>query len=276
MSALSLAALLMIVSGSLHATVNAMIKSGGDRYLHAAMMSFSSGVIALPLLFLVPLPSEAWGWLAIATCLHLVYFVLLARTLDKGQLSAAYPIYRGSAPFLTALIAIGMLGEPTTAGALAGIALIGGGILLMLQGRHASREVVLLSLATGALTAAYTIVGAEGVRAVANPLSFILWLFLFMGIGNMMLLPRFTSNRLGEAARAYGRSAALAGVLSLGTFGLALYALSMGPTAELAALRETGMITATVISVTLFGERATISRIVAMSAILAGALLILL
>ncbi|RED17407.1 DMT family transporter [Parasphingopyxis lamellibrachiae] len=276
MSALPLAALLMIVSGSLHATVNALIKSSGDRYLHAALMSFTSGLIALPLLFFVPLPREGWGWLAIATCLHLVYFVLLARTLDKGQLSAAYPIYRGSAPFLTALIAIGILGDPTTAGALAGIALIGGGILLMLQGRHASREVVLLSLATGALTAAYTIVGAEGVRAVANPLSFILWLFLFMGIGNMMLLPRFTSNRLGEAARAYGRSAALAGVLSLGTFGLALYALSLGPTAELAALRETGMITATVISVTLFGERATISRIVAMSAILAGALLILL
>lgn len=276
MSAFSFAALLMIVSGSLHATVNAMIKSGGDRYLHAALMSFVSGMIALPLLLFVPLPSDAWGWLAIATVLHLIYFILLARTLDKGQLSAAYPIYRGSAPFLTALVTIGLLGDTTTLSALAGIALIGGGILLMLQGRHASREVVLLSLATGAMTAAYTIVGAQGVRAVANPLSFILWLFLLMGIGNMILLPRFTSNRLGEAVRAYGGSAALAGLLSLGTFGLALYALSLGPIAELAALRETGMVTATVISITVLGERVTISRIVAISAILVGALLILL
>ncbi len=276
MSAFSFAALLMIASGSLHAIVNAMIKSGGDRYLHTALMSFTSGMIALPLLFFVPLPSGAWGWLAIATILHLIYFVLLARTLDKGQLSAAYPIYRGSAPFLTAMVTIGLLGDATSIGALAGISLIGGGILLMLQGRHASHEVVLLSLATGAMTAAYTIVGAHGVRATDNPLSFILWLFLLMGIGNFLLLPRFTSNRIREAARAYGRSAALAGLLSLGTFGLALYALSLGPTAELAALRETGMITATVISITILGERVTISRIIAISAILGGALLILL
>ncbi|QLC25307.1 EamA family transporter [Parasphingopyxis algicola] len=276
MSAFSLAALLMIVSGSLHATVNAMIKSGGDRYLHAALTSFASGAIALPLLFFVPLPHEAWGWLAIAIVLHLVYFVLLARTLDRGELSSAYPIYRGSAPLLTALVTIGLLGDTSTTSALAGIALIGGGILMMLRGRHASREVVLLSFATGAMTAAYTVVGAEGVRAVANPLSFILWLFLLMGIGNMILLPRFTTNRLGAAARAYGGSAAVAGLLSLGTFGLALYALSLGPTAELAALRETGMITATVISITILGERVTMSRIAAMITILVGAILILL
>lgn len=276
MSTFSLAALLMIISGSLHATVNAMIKSGGDRYLHAVMMSFCSGVIALPLLYFIPLPVEAWGWLAIATVLHLTYFILLARTLDKGQLSAAYPIYRGSAPFFTALVTIGLLGETTSPGALAGIALIGGGILLMLYGRHANREVALLSLMTGAMTAAYTVVGAHGVRAAANPLSFILWLFLLMGIGNIFLLPRFTTNPLKDAIRAYGPSAALAGLLSLGTFGLALYALSLGPTAELAALRETGMITATVISVTVLGERVTISRIVTIFAILAGALLILL
>ena len=276
MSAFTLAALLMILSGSLHATVNAMIKSGGDRYLHAALMSLASAVIAVPILFFVPLPNGAWGWLGIATVFHLIYFVLLARTLDRGELSSAYPIYRGSAPLITALVTIGLLGEPSTPLVLIGIAMIGGGILLMLQGRHASREIVLLSLATGAMTACYTVIGAEGVRAVENPLSFILWLFLVMGIGNMILLPRFTSARLRDAIQSYGRSAALAGVLSLGTFGLALYALSLGPTAELAALRETGMITATVISITMFGERVTISRILAMTAILVGAVLILL
>ncbi|MEM8696852.1 MAG: DMT family transporter [Pseudomonadota bacterium] len=276
MSAFSLAALLMIVSGSLHATVSALIKSGGDRYLHAAMMSATSGVVALALIFFVPPPTGAWGWLALAIVLHLIYFNLLVRTLDRGDLSAAYPIFRGSAPLLTALVTIGMLGEPISAMALIGIVMIGGGILLMLRGRHASREIVLLSLATGTMTACYTVVGAEGVRAVANPLSFILWLFLLMGVGNIVLLPRFTRNRLGDAFRSYGGSAILAGILSLGTFGLALYALSLGPTAELAALRETGMITATVISITLLGERVTISRIMAMMTILTGAILILL
>ncbi len=49
----------------------------------------------------------------------------------------------------------------------------------------------------------------------------------------------------------------LAGALSILTYGMALIALSAGPTAPLAALRETGMLTALAISVFALGERVT-------------------
>jgi drug/metabolite transporter (DMT)-like permease len=276
MSAFTLAAILVIISGSLHATVNAMIKGANDTYLSATIMSMASTLFVLPIIPFFPLPAEAWGWLAIGVVIHAAYFALLSRTLDKGEFSAAYPIYRGAAPLLVALVTIGLLGDPVTLSALAGILLIGGGLLMMLIGKHVSREVLILALLTGAMTAGYTVIDAQGVRAVPDPMSFILWLFLFMGLVNMTLLPRLTPNPLGPAIRAHWRIGIGAGTLSLCTFSLALYALSLGPTAELAALRETGMITATVISITILGERVTMSRIAAIGAILIGALLILL
>lgn len=63
--------------------------------------------------------------------------------------------------------------------------------------------------------------------------------------------------------------------LSILTYGMALIALAIGPTAPLAALRETGMLTALAISVFALGERVTAARVVAVVGLFAGAALIL-
>ena len=75
--------------------------------------------------------------------------------------------------------------------------------------------------------------------------------------------------------RSAWRPCAIAGALSIVTYGLALYALSLGPTAPLAALRETGMVTALMIAIVFLKERVTASRVVAVLGILGGAVLIL-
>ena len=67
----------------------------------------------------------------------------------------------------------------------------------------------------------------------------------------------------------------IAGALSILTYGMALWAFALGPTAPLAALRETGMVTALVISIAVLGERATHGRVAAVLGILGGAALIL-
>jgi hypothetical protein len=56
---------------------------------------------------------------------------------------------------------------------------------------------------------------------------------------------------------------------------MALTAFSLGPTAPLAALRETGMLTALAISVFALGEKVTLVRAAAVVAIFGGAALIL-
>jgi uncharacterized membrane protein len=77
------------------------------------------------------------------------------------------------------------------------------------------------------------------------------------------------------SARAQWKPGVIAGLLSVLTYGSALYALSLGPTAPLAALRETGMVTALLIAILVLKERATWGRVVGVLGILAGAALIL-
>lgn len=264
----------MLLSGSIHAIVNAMIKGGGNRMVQMMLSSATGAVIALTMLPFVPLPHGAWGWLALVTGIHLAYFICLVRAFDAGDLSSAYPIFRGLAPLLTALGAIAA-GEKVSAGALAGIALIGGGMLAMVAGRHVDRRTLGWSLATGVLIAAYTMADSYGVRAAPTPESFIAWLFLAMGTASLLVLPSLSGSTLKADVRAQWRNAALAGFLSFLTFALALYALAHGPMAQLAALRETGMVTALIISIVVLKEPVTPGRAGAIIAITAGAMVIL-
>lgn len=275
MSAFTLAAVLMIASGSIHAIVNAMIKGSGDQFARVTLLNFSSSLIIAPALFLVPLPHGAWGYLLAGVAVHAVYFYLLASVLSRADFSSSYPVYRGAAPLITAAGALLILDQPLRPAELAGIAMIGGGTLFLLAGRHLDGMTVMLALATGAATAAYTLIDAAGVRAAPTPFSFIVWLFALMGLGTMLLVPVLSGTRLMPVARANGGWLLVGGGLSIVTFGTALYALSLGPVAQLAALRETGMVTALAISTLVFRERVTMARAAAVITICGGAVIIL-
>ena len=269
----------MILSGSIHAVVNAMIKGGGDRPINRmAQMALTSGAstfIALPFVPFVDLPSGAWGWLGIALVVHIIYFICLVRALDAGDLSSAYPVFRGTAPLVTLAGSVLLMGDALHLVEVLGTLMIVAGVLVMLWGRHVNRLTLRWSLATGVLIAAYTMIDAQGVRAAPNPASFIVWLFFLMGFVSILVLPLFAKGGFMAAAAIQWKSALLAGFLSVITFGTALYALSMGPTAPLAALRETGMVTALIISIFVLREPATKGKVAAILTICAGALVLL-
>jgi drug/metabolite transporter (DMT)-like permease len=264
----------MLISGSIHAVVNAVLKSGGNRLVQISLSSGLGAVIMASAILFVPLPHGAWGWLFAANFIHLLYFYTLTRAFDSGDLSSAYPIFRGSAPMLTAFGATLIFREPLDWVQLAGILCIGGGMLAMVAGKHVARATLHWSLATGVLIAAYTVIDAQGVRAAPTAGSFIVWFFFTQGLFSLIVLPPFVKGHYLAAARSEWRSAVTAGSLSIVTFGLALYALSLGQTAPLAALRETGMVTALLISVFVLKEPVTRARAVSILAICAGAVLI--
>lgn len=269
------AALLMIVSGSLHAIVNAILKGGRDKMAGRALIDGSSALFILPAVALVPLPHGAWGYLFATGALHTAYLYALVRAFENGDLSAAYPVLRGTAPLVTAAVTIGLLGEPHSAAQIAGIALIGFGVLMMVSGRHLDRATLGWSVLTGVLIAVFTVFDAAGVRAAPTPESFIAWFFLIFGAMVFTVFGLLSRDRFLESAKRQWRAGAAAGFFSILSFGLALYALSMGPTAPLAALRETGMVTALLISIFVLRERVTPGRILGIAAILGGAMLII-
>jgi drug/metabolite transporter (DMT)-like permease len=275
MTAAWLAPAMMIASGSIHAVVNAILKGGKDKMAGRAAIDGTSALILLPVLPFLPLPNGAWGWLLASAVLHCFYLYALVRALQGSDLSAAYPILRGTAPLLTAALAIGVFAEPAHAREIAGIVLIGGAVLAMVAGKHIGTEGLCWSLATAVTISAYTVIDAAGVRAAPVPFAYIAWLFVVMGACVVTMFGILSKGAMFAAIRAQWRPGAVAGALSILTYGLALEALAIGPTAPLAALRETGMITALLVSALFLHERVTWLRGLSVLGIFAGAVLIL-
>jgi drug/metabolite transporter (DMT)-like permease len=204
-----------------------------------------------------------------------VYLYIMIRAYAAADFSAAYPAMRGVAPLATAVVSIGLFGEAVSPTALAGISLIGGSLLALVLGRHLGRAALGWALVTGAMTALYTVIDAHGVRAAQGVGSYIVWDFVLIGTQSVVMFALLTRGAVFGSMRAQWRPGAIAGCLSIVTYGLALAALALGPTAPLAALRETGMVTALILSVVFLRERVTLRRAGAVGGILAGAGLIL-
>lgn len=276
-----LASAMMIASGSIHAIVNAIIK--GRRSDASTTPSIMAGraatdgvsaLLLLPATMLVPLPTGAWTWLAASAVVHVVYLYAMVRAYTAADFSAVYPVLRGTAPMIVAIVMIGVIGEPATLHQIIGIALIGGAMVSLVIGRHLRRHALGWVVMTGAMTATYTIADAHGVRAAPNVASYIVWDFVLIGSLSVALFAALGGRAISVSMRHQWRPCTAAGALSVVTYGLALGALSLGPIAQLAALRETGMVAALLIAIVALGERVTWPRALAVAAILAGAVLI--
>src|SRR5512143_2112716 len=124
--------LAVLGAGLLHAAWNALLKSapGGDPMLDTAAVVGGSSVACLAAAPFVPLPHPAaWAFMAASSAIHFAYYFTLAQAYRTGDLSFAYPLMRGTAPMLVALLGIVFLGELPTLHVALGIALICGGIV---------------------------------------------------------------------------------------------------------------------------------------------------
>ncbi|HNN56501.1 MAG TPA: hypothetical protein PKG84_09175, partial [Novosphingobium sp.] len=72
-----IAPLLMLASGALHAVVNAILKSGGDKMSSRALIDGSSALLVLPFALWMPFPWASLPWLAGSMLVHVIYLVCL-------------------------------------------------------------------------------------------------------------------------------------------------------------------------------------------------------
>jgi len=270
-----LAPAMMIASGSIHAVVNAILKGGKDKMTGRAIIDGSSALILLPATLLVPLPAGAWGWLGLSAAIHCLYLYAVVRAFETSDFSAAYPVMRGVAPMLTAALAILVFGEQVSTREIIGIALIGGAVAMLVIGRHLGRAGLGWALLTAAMIGCYTMADAHGVRAAPRSVSYIVWSFVLSGGAIVTMFGLASRGRIFVAALGQWKAGVTAGALSIVTYGLALNAFALGAIAPLAALRETGMVTALAIAIFFLGERVTLMRALSVLGILGGAALIL-
>jgi drug/metabolite transporter (DMT)-like permease len=244
--------LAVLGAGLLHAGWNALVKGapGGDAMLDTASVVAGSCVCAAVVLPFVALPDpSAWKFIAGSTVIHFAYYVTLAHAYRTGDLSFAYPLMRGTAPLLVAMLGIAFLHELPTAHAMLGILLICAGIVsiaFVRRQRH-PRAAALWAFANAAIIASYTLVDGTGARASGNALAYVTWLIFIEGLPFLAWI----GWRRGAPAIAYlrrgWRRGLLGGACSLGAYAIVLFAMTRAPVAAVAALRETSVLFAALI-----------------------------
>ena len=105
--------------------------------------------------------------------LQLLYFALLATAYRKAELSFVYPVARGVAPVLVLAVGVVALGYGTSPAQVAGVLLVGAGVLLV-RGPRRPADLQALSFALGiaCVIAAYTLLDKRGI-VHASPITYL-------------------------------------------------------------------------------------------------------
>ena len=275
---------LALMAAVLHAWFGALQKGRFDPWVSRAAMDASYGLIAAPFaLFVVPWPEpHMWVIFAGAFVVHCVYKVLQAMTYARGAYTVVYPVVRGTGPVFTVLGAGLVFGEHFAVGQWLGVGLLVVGIFGLaawnLRTVQIDRDRMIPALgfavATGALVAVYTTYDAYGIRATADPFTFLAWFFMIDG----WFIPVITHRRWRAVAQAdlmpllrLGVSGALIAFFS---FGAIMLATRLDKVGEAAVLRETSTVFAGLIGWLVLGEKVGLVRFSLLALIAAGAVVV--
>jgi drug/metabolite transporter (DMT)-like permease len=244
---------LALAAALVHALWNLLLAGARDTQAATAVGMCVGCVLFLPAL-VGDVSSDAVPWLLASSALELAYFALLAFAYSRAELSAVYPLARGSAPVFVLAVA----GVPLALQAV-GVVFVAIGVVLVRGGGRGS----LLALAVGACIAGYTLVDKEGLKH-ADALTYLELVLVVPAVAYAVWIGR---TRLRAA---FGWRPALAGAGMFVGYGLVLLALRLAAAAPVAAVRETSIVIATVLGAVVLHEAVGRARVLGSVAIVAG------
>lgn len=277
---MSITILIAVLFGALlHAAWNVSIRAATDKHLNMVLVAGGAGLWAACWLPFAAFPAIAsWPFLTASVLIHVVYFSFVASLYRKAELSLTYPIMRGSVPALSAVVAVVMVHESQSPVGWLGIMLVSLGILILVgdswRSGSFSFSVTSLALANAGVIVIYTLVDGVGVRLSGHPASYTGWLFFLTAIPLLAIyFARQGQKGLRELKSNYGKGV-VGGACSVGSYGLALWAMTQAPIALVAALRETSVVFATLIASVFLKEQVTPLRYISVAVVTVGAIVI--
>jgi drug/metabolite transporter (DMT)-like permease len=270
----------VLLAAAAHAGWNAAIKRGLDPLVTTVLIAVGAAAVALPILAVVGLPAaSARPWVIASVVVHLGYFAGLIEAYRAGDMSQVYPIARGSAPLLTALISTTWLGERLgLLGWVGLLCLVAGVMMLSLRGggelARLDRRAVGFALFTALTVCAYTVIDGVGVRAAGDALAYTAAVFL----GNGVIMALYGLARRG--AKLFAGPSGIwgtglgGGALQFASYGVALWAMTVAPIAVVAALRETSVLFGALIAIVVLREPLRTVRVLAAVLIVGGLVMI--
>jgi drug/metabolite transporter (DMT)-like permease len=278
---------LLLMAGLMHASWNALLKSDrSDRLSTFGVIMITGSLMGLCVVPFVPMIEPgAWIYLAASVAIHMLYYAFLLKAYSYGDLGHTYPIARGLGPLLVALVSGRFIGEHLRAQDIVGVVLLSCGLIALAMPlrsvvpRPGSRHglATLFAVLTGMTIASYIIADGLGVRAAGptfeHRLSYIAWLSVIEGPWLLLLaLARRPHAMLQHLRRNWWRGVVGGAVANVG-YGIAIYALALGPMAQVAALRETSVLFGALMGTLLLGEPFGRRRVAAAAVIVVGLVL---
>ena len=276
---------LALLAAFLHAVFGALQKGRHDPWLTRGAVDASYGLMAAPFaLFVVPWPEpHMWPIFAGVFVIHVVYKCLQAWAYTKGAYTVVYPVVRGTGPLFTVIGAYILFAETFTLTQWLGVAVLLAGIfglalynLVYLQAERDTLPAALgLAVLTGLFVALYTTYDAYGIRATANPFTFLAWFFFIDGF--FMPPVAYARYRRMSNPPAIGPLALrglIGGVVAIFSFGSIMMATRLDKVGEAAVLRETSTVFAAIIGWLVLKETVGPRRVALMALIALGAVIV--
>lgn len=266
---------LALTSAFVHASWNAALKGGRDRVTDAFLIAVGGLATGGALMLWTGLPSaETWRYLAGSIVIHLIYWVVLFKAYDSGELSHVYTLSRGSAPLLVAVGAAVFAHEIPPPLKMLGVACVSIGVLTVGASPRAPLKATLWALSIGLCIGGYSLNDALGART-SNAALYLGWTTGLMSVPMIAfcVLRRGPTQMLRDASASPWRGIAI-GVISFVGYGLVLWAQTMAPVAQVTALRETSVVFGALIAFVLLHERLGVRRWAGAFVVATGAALI--
>jgi len=281
---------LVMLAAILHAIWNIAAKHVGGDQRFSLLTSLLVSVLWLPAgLWFGWQEVPRWGWpewaaVMLSAGVHLFYFNALLTGYRLADLTVVYPLARGSAPLLSVVAAVLLLGAQLSlfigAGVLAvcgGVFLIAGGPAIWRQSADPAQRARLHAglrwgLITGALIACYSVIDAYAVKVLL--IGPVIYDYVCNLLRVPLQLPLLLRHRAGLLAlwRKQWKHALIVAVLGPLAYILVLYALTLAPLSHVAPAREMSMLVAALLGGRLLGESDRGLRILGAACIAVGVL----
>jgi drug/metabolite transporter (DMT)-like permease len=266
-----------------HALWNSLVKSASDKLLSAAVVALWCGVAAVVATLVLPQPAAAaFPFIVASALIHIVYFILVGQLYRSADLSVAYPIMRGLAPLIAAVIALATLGEAPGPIASLGVAALVMGVLGMGASGFAhgriNRPTILVALANSAVIATYSVIDGQGARLSGAGSAFAVaynsWADALTALAYLPIILFLRGRSAVAAFTGDWRRGLIGGLAAFLGYAIVIWAMTRAPIASVAALRETSVVFAAVIGVVALGEPFHAQRAIAVLVVLAGIILL--
>lgn len=245
--------LLLIFSGLLHASWNFLLKASKEKYLTLWWAYLLGGLVFAPIILPRGLPDPSvLPWLILSVVIEIAYLVLLSYSYQKTDISAIYPIARGSGPIFITLWSVLLIGERLGAEGVVGILLIIIGIGMITFQRSvsfkdfAAKNGLLLGLLIGFAISCYTTIDGMMVKRT-DPIVYS-WLVLTLMpiLSAPLVLKRFTLGTTIQVIKKQPLLISLIGALTYFAYTIALIAYRSAYISYAGAIREVGIVFASI------------------------------